>query len=185
MTDGVDLEFIGGAVEFRKELIKYTTKLGFEFKYVRNEKRCIHAVCEESHCDWFIKAKRNLVNDHFVVDKTNLVHQCIGNLVMQQTSRLVPNIIGDLVLSNVKSNPTISGKDIVREMKQGYAIDVDYWKAWRAVESARNKVFGSYDDSYDHLRWYCEAIQRTNPGNFVLLEKNNVNHHFEGNIVVL
>ncbi|KAL8458090.1 hypothetical protein ACS0TY_035822 [Phlomoides rotata] len=48
MTDGVGREFIGGAVEFRKELIKYTTKLGFKFKYVRNEKRYIHAVCEES-----------------------------------------------------------------------------------------------------------------------------------------
>ncbi|KAL8470971.1 hypothetical protein ACS0TY_033516 [Phlomoides rotata] len=152
MADDVGLEFIGGAVEFRKELIKYTKKLGFKFKYARNEKRYIHAVCEESHCDWFIKAKRNLINDHFVVDKANLVHQCVGNLVMQQTSRLVPNIIGDLVLSNVKSNPTISGKDIVREMKQNYAIDIDYWKAWRAVESTRNKVFGSYDESYDHLR---------------------------------
>ncbi|KAL8505972.1 hypothetical protein ACS0TY_016993 [Phlomoides rotata] len=153
MTDGVGLEFIDGAVEFRKELIKYTMKLGFKFKYARNEKRYIRAVCEEFHCDWIIKAKRILVNDHFVVDKVNLVHQCVGNLVMQQTSRLVLNIIGELVLSNVKSNPTISGKDIVREMKQSYAIYIDYWKAWRAVKSARNKVFGSYDESYDHLRW--------------------------------
>ncbi|KAL8491688.1 hypothetical protein ACS0TY_023331 [Phlomoides rotata] len=163
MVDGVGKEFSGGATEFRMELIKYTTRLGFKFKYVRNDSRYIHAVCNDVNnrdCPWFIKAKRLIVNNHFVVSKVNLNHECVGNFVVQKKSRLGYVIIAKLVL-------------------QSYGVDIPYWKAWRIVEAARNQIFGSYSESYDHLRWYCEAIQKTNPGSVVDLVKNSETNCFE------
>ncbi|KAL8493808.1 hypothetical protein ACS0TY_024830 [Phlomoides rotata] len=130
MKDVVGTHFRGGVVEFGKELIKYTTQKSFEFKYVRNEKRYIHVVCQESHCDWFIKANRHLVNNYFVISKANINHKCNCNLVMEHTSRLVPIIIGELVLQNVKAFQMSNGKDMIRVMKDNYEIDIDYWKAY-------------------------------------------------------
>ncbi|KAL8491060.1 hypothetical protein ACS0TY_022904 [Phlomoides rotata] len=136
MVDGVGKEFIGGAAEFRMELIKYTTRLGFKFKYVRNDSRYIHAVCNDVNnidCPWFIKAKRHIVNNHFVVSKVNLNHECVGKLVVQKKSRLGYVIIVKLVLQSVRANPILSPKEIIHEMKEGYGVDIPYWKAWRIV----------------------------------------------------
>ncbi|KAL8493024.1 hypothetical protein ACS0TY_024292 [Phlomoides rotata] len=148
MNDSVGLEFEGGATEFRAELIKYTTALGFKFKYVRNDSRYIHTVCNEDNypnCPWFIKAKRRKVNNHFVVSKVNLKHECIGTPVVQNKTKLGVNIIGNLALQSVKSNPTITPKQIILFMKDSYGINLSYWKAWRIVEAARTKIFGSYE----------------------------------------
>ncbi|KAL8472835.1 hypothetical protein ACS0TY_029889 [Phlomoides rotata] len=93
--------------------------------------------------------------------------------------RLGVTIIGDLVLQSIKSNPTLSTKGVIMFMKMSCDIDIAYWKAWKILESTRSKIYGSYDESYDHLRWYCEAILRTNPGSVVDIQKNNKTQYFE------
>lgn len=42
------------------------------------------------------------------------------------------------------------------------------------MEAARNDVFAKFDESYDNLRWYCEAIVIKNPRSVVCLEVNDV-----------
>ncbi|KAL8525405.1 hypothetical protein ACS0TY_014865 [Phlomoides rotata] len=141
MKDGVGKKFEGGAVEFRMELIKYTTRLGFNFKYVRNDDKYIHVVCNDANknnCPWFIKARRNTINKKFVVSKLNLNHECVGNLVVQKKTRLRAVIIAKLVLQSVRANQTCSPKDIIHELKESYEFDIVYWKAWCIVEVARN-----------------------------------------------
>ncbi|KAL8548795.1 hypothetical protein ACS0TY_007895 [Phlomoides rotata] len=83
------------------------------------------------------------------------------------------------MLQNVRAKPHLRGKEVIKEMKNSYGFDIPYWKAWRTVEAAKNKLFGSYDDSYDQLRWYCSAITSTNPGSVVALEYNNDTQRFE------
>ncbi|KAL8530409.1 hypothetical protein ACS0TY_007442 [Phlomoides rotata] len=43
---------------------------------------------------------------------------------MEHTGRLAPNIIGDLVMQNVKVNIRSSGKDMIRVMKDNYGINI-------------------------------------------------------------
>ncbi|KAL8506715.1 hypothetical protein ACS0TY_017566 [Phlomoides rotata] len=182
MTFGVGLQFHGGAIEFRQQLIKYTTRNGFKFKYERNDAKYVHAVCNESlsaDCDWFIKAKRVPVTLYFEVYKATLVHKCVGKLVNNETTRLGPKIIGDLLLQTVSTKPNIGGKDVIKDFKNLYGFHIPYWNAWRTVEAAKNQFWGSYDDSYEQLRWYCSVISSTNPGSVVALEHNNDTQHFE------
>ncbi|KAL8481292.1 hypothetical protein ACS0TY_027712 [Phlomoides rotata] len=76
-------------------------------------------------------AKHKTMNTHFVVSKTNLTHKCAENLVVPESKRFGPSVLANLVLQNVKSDPTIGGNDIVKLMKDGHGIDVTYWKARR------------------------------------------------------
>ncbi|KAL8544553.1 hypothetical protein ACS0TY_004939 [Phlomoides rotata] len=78
-----------------------------------------------------------------------------------------------------KTNPNIGGKEVMTDFKNSYGIHIPYWKAWKTVESEKNKIWGSYDDSYDQLRWYCDAISSTNPGSVVSLEHNSETQCFE------
>ncbi|KAL8548567.1 hypothetical protein ACS0TY_007747 [Phlomoides rotata] len=180
--DGVGQQFIGGAVEFRNELIKYVTAKGFNFKYTKNEKRYIYVVCSELQscgCGWFIRAKCMVVNTNFVISHTNLNYTCGVELIVQPNKRFGSSVLGCIVHHNVKSDQTILTKEIVNLMKDGYGIDVSYWMAHRSIEIAREELFGNYNESYDHLRWYCEAINRKNPGSIVDLESNQKTMRFE------
>ncbi|KAL6547182.1 hypothetical protein OROMI_022903 [Orobanche minor] len=184
LDDGVGTMFSEGALEFRTELIKYATHLGFRFKYMKNNKRYIYiyAVCAERDncgCSCFIKAKLQTITNFFVVTKVDLDHSCIGNLVGNKNTRFGAKISGNLVVDNIRTDPNCNGKEIQKTLRVSYGLHFPYWKAWRAYESGMHKVFGSYDDSYDHLRWYCNAIERTNEGSIVSLESNPNNNCFE------
>ncbi|KAL6500418.1 hypothetical protein OROHE_025784 [Orobanche hederae] len=106
-------------------------------------------------------------------------HSCIGKLVGNKNTRFGAKISGNLVVENIRADPNCNGKDIQKTLRVSYGLHFPYWKAWRAYESGMHKVFGSYDDSYDQLRWYCNAIERTNEGSIVSLESNPNNNCFE------
>ncbi|KAL6579266.1 hypothetical protein OROMI_009482 [Orobanche minor] len=106
-------------------------------------------------------------------------HSCIGNLVGNSNTHFGAKISGNLVVENIWADPNCNGKDIQKTLRVSYGLHFPYWKAWRAYESGMHKVFGSYDDSYDQLRWYCNAIERTNEGSIISLESNPNNNCFE------
>ncbi|KAL6584627.1 hypothetical protein OROMI_003916 [Orobanche minor] len=110
--------------------------------------------------------KKPLLSDNWchILDDglVELDHSCIGNLVGNKNTRFGAKISGNLVVDNIRADPNCNGKDIQKTLRVSYELHFPYWKAWRAYESGMHKVFGSYDDSYDHLRWYCNAIERTN-----------------------
>ncbi|KAL6509573.1 hypothetical protein OROGR_022883 [Orobanche gracilis] len=182
LDGGVGTTFSEGANEFRTELIKYATHLGFRFKYTKNNKSYIYAVCGERDncgCSWFIKAKLQTITNFFVVTKVALDHSCIGKLVGNKNTRFGAKILGNLVVENIRADPNCNGKDIQKTLRLSYGLHFPYWKAWRAYESGMHNVFGSYDDSYDQLRWYCNAIERANEGSIVSLESNPNTNCFE------
>ncbi|KAL6552745.1 hypothetical protein OROHE_008109 [Orobanche hederae] len=148
--DGVGTMFSEGAIEFRTELI-----------------------------NWFIKAKLQTITNFFIVTKVDLDHSCIGKLVGNKNTHFGAKISGNLVVESIRADPNCNGKDIQKTLRISYGLHFPYWKAWRAYESGMHKVFGSYDDSYDQLRWYCNAIERTNEGSIVSLESNPNNNCFE------
>ncbi|KAL6531231.1 hypothetical protein OROHE_014300 [Orobanche hederae] len=111
--------------------------------------------------------------------EVDLDHSCIGKLVGNKNTRFGAKISGNLVVENIRADPNCNGKDIQKTLRVSYGLHFPYWKDWRAYESGMHKVFGSYDDSYDQLRWYCNAIERTNEGSIVSLESNPNNNCFE------
>ncbi|KAA0060673.1 MuDRA-like transposase [Cucumis melo var. makuwa] len=54
-------------------------------------------------------------------------------------------------------------RDIIEDMRQDYGINMSYEKAWRARENA-------YEESYNLLRRYGEALKFTNPGTIFHME---------------
>ncbi|KAL8534216.1 hypothetical protein ACS0TY_010279 [Phlomoides rotata] len=182
MKDDVGQEFMGGATEFRSEIIKYATHKGFNFKYTKNDNTYITVVCSEldsQGCHWFIRAKRKSMNTHFVVSKGNLIHKCVENLIVPESNRVGHNVLSNLVVQNVVSDPTIGAKDILKLMNDDYGVDTTYWKAHRSIGGAKDQTFDNYNESYDQLRWYSETIHITNPGSIVELDVHNEKKHFE------
>ncbi|KAL8472854.1 hypothetical protein ACS0TY_029900 [Phlomoides rotata] len=119
------------------------------------------------------------MNTHFVVSKGNLIHKCVENLIVPESDRFGHNVLSNLVVQNIVSDPIIGVKEIVKLMKNEYGVDITYWKARRSIGGATDQTFGNYNESYDQLRWYSEVIHRTNPGSIVELDVQNEIKHFE------
>lgn len=67
--------------------------------------------------------------------------------------------------------PSTSEKDIKKILQCNHGMQVPYRKAWRTYQAAMKIGVRELDDSYDQLRWYYDAIKRTNKGILLILCK--------------
>jgi len=67
----------------------------------------------------------------------------------------------------VKENPSIPIKSLVAEIKNRFGYSVSYDKAWNGKQKALAKEFGDWEESYNELpRWY-QAVQESNLGTII------------------
>ena len=71
--------FHGRVAEFRLVLCKYAVEVGFHFKYMKNDKCRVTAVCkfrESKSCMWRVHASVLSINGLFCIKKLDNVHTC-------------------------------------------------------------------------------------------------------------
>jgi len=73
------------------------------------------------------------------------------------------NQIGSIVMNFVKENPSIPIKSLVAEIKNRFGYSVSYDKAWNGKQKALAKEFGDWEESYNELPWWYQAVQESNP----------------------
>ena len=70
-------------------------------------------------------------------------------------------------IKSLKENPSIPIKSLVAEIKNRFGYSVSYDKAWNGKQKALAKEFGDWEESYNELpRWY-QAVQESNPGTII------------------
>ncbi|KAL6518686.1 hypothetical protein OROHE_017736 [Orobanche hederae] len=167
---------ISKSVEKRIAMIEHQNDTGDQNEHVHAPNEHVHFDYEHVHSDSgdsdFCVTRRSRTNktatlkttrqnhlyDKFrLMPRVDLDHSCIGKLVGNKNTRFGAKISSNLVVENIRAAPNCNGKDIQKTLR----------------------VFGSYDDSYDQLRWYWNAIERTNEGSIVSLEFNPNNNCFE------
>lgn len=95
------------------------------------------------------------------------------------TSRLSSTVIAGLVQEKVRGSPSLKTNQIRADLKNIYGFDIPYMKVWRGVDEAKSNIYGGYNESFDELRWYSEAILAKNPGSVVSLDTDPVTNQFK------
>ncbi|XP_031255247.1 uncharacterized protein LOC116113240 [Pistacia vera] len=161
---GVGQRF-SSAHEFRVLLRKYAIAHQFAFRYKKNERHRVFVKCKAEGCHWRIHASKLSTSQLICVKKMNPTHTCEGAAVTtghQATSSFVASIIKE----KLKIFPNYKPKDIVNYMKEEYGIRLNYFLAWRAKETAKEQLHGSYKEAFNQLPFFCEKIMETYPGSF-------------------
>ncbi|GAB2220221.1 hypothetical protein Droror1_Dr00007864 [Drosera rotundifolia] len=84
----------------------------------------------------------------FEVRTLENLHSCNGvNKVENQAASA--KRVWKHILSDIRENPNMTPRDIIKYISNRYALTLDYKKAWRAREYAREQVFDNIEDSYD------------------------------------
>ncbi|XP_012853661.1 PREDICTED: uncharacterized protein LOC105973186 [Erythranthe guttata] len=156
----------GGAKDFRKALCLYAIEMGFEFRYVKNERVRVTAVCKDrdvNDCMWRIHASIEHANGYFYIRRYVKHHTCGSGFATSSKKRLTLDIIADLVMCEVRSKPGWVANDVVVHAKLHFGIDISYYVGWRTIQASREHIFGSHTSSYSYLPSYFDELVRTNP----------------------
>jgi zinc finger SWIM domain-containing protein 3 len=161
----------------------YSISLGYNFTYIRNERKritieCAEACTEGVMCKWFVHATKISNEEHFSIKKANLTHICEIKMDQNKHPKAKKKWIAEFVKSRLRSTPNVRPSDLVKEIHQEFHVNVHYHRVWRGKEQAREQIHGKDIFSFDELRWYCDALERSNPGSVTDLEVDSGTSRF-------
>ncbi|XP_020249897.1 uncharacterized protein LOC109827314 [Asparagus officinalis] len=164
------------AKEVRMALIYYSIAKKFAFNYVNNEPKRIRASCmfrKETKCPWLLFASPLRNVSTFAIKKFVPQHTCGQHNSTAGHFRASRRWIASMLQSVMKRRPYITPTDIRKELHSQYGLRVNYSKAWRAKETAKDQIFGCARHSYDLLSWYQMKVMETNPGSVFTIEQED------------
>ncbi|XP_028109550.1 uncharacterized protein LOC114308207 [Camellia sinensis] len=137
---------IGGIVEFRNALSKFSIECGFEFIFVKNDKVRVSAQClfrETKGCMWNVHGRVENANGFFYIRKLNNVHTCGAKVRTMNYSRMSSDLVVDLIVKGVRDNPLTRPVHVVWDFKLGNGL---------------------------RLRWYVDVAKSCNPWSYIEFE---------------
>ncbi|XP_016200232.1 uncharacterized protein LOC107641249 [Arachis ipaensis] len=88
----------------------------------------------------------------------------------QDHTQLDSNVICQHIFPMVHADATICVKVLQGSVESAYGYKVSYKKVWHAKQKAIARIYGDWDESYDQLRRYFNALQAFVPGTIVDLQ---------------
>ncbi|XP_016200170.1 uncharacterized protein LOC107641178 [Arachis ipaensis] len=88
----------------------------------------------------------------------------------QDHAQLDSNVICQHIFPMVHADATICVKVLQGSVESAYGYKVSYKKVWHAKQKVIARIYGDWDESYDQLRRYFNALQAFVPGTIVDLQ---------------
>ncbi|XP_027927775.1 uncharacterized protein LOC114184659 [Vigna unguiculata] len=101
------------------------------------------------------------------IRKIDALQTCLSTNVSPDHTNLDSNQIASIVFHCVKTNPSIPIKSVISKISNRFGYSVSYQKAWNAKQKVLAKAFGDWEDLYNELPRWFEAVQQTNPGTII------------------
>jgi len=148
---------------------QYHIDNGYRFVVVesKSEKFICRCVDYKKGCPWRLRAAYNNRSLNWEIRKIDGSHTCLSTMQPADNVNLDSNQIGSIVMNSVKENPSTPIKSLIAEIKNRFRYSVSYDKAWNGKQKALAKEFEDWEESYNELpRWY-QAVQQSNPGTII------------------
>ena len=120
---------------------------------------------------WRVYASFHKVDRSFGIRRCNLVHTCVAdNLTKRDHPKADAPWIAQQIKEKVRKNPDYTTKLARNEIKEDFGVEVNYRKAWHGLFIAKTEIHGIDFDSFNKLRWFCNAVKESNPGSVADVE---------------
>ncbi|XP_026430878.1 uncharacterized protein LOC113327993 [Papaver somniferum] len=102
---------------------------------------------------------------HLFLKAYNGEHKCCaGYSDATKADPVTRELIKSLIFEQIEQNPNKKARDIVRELKSDYGLEVSYDQAHAGKELFFKELYGEDIKSYTDLRWWCEDVKKHDPG---------------------
>ena len=155
--------------------------MGFQFKYLKNDRDRVTTVCiirEDRGCLWHVHASKESINNFFYIKRMNSKHTCGSVIRTSKHPWMTSGLVASLYFDKIREKPLIRPKDVIRDIKTDYGIDIMYHLAWFGVECTRGEIYGDHALSFDKLRWYFKEAEKFNHGSRFVIDTDAESHRF-------
>ncbi|KAJ7972016.1 Transposon protein, putative, Mutator sub-class [Quillaja saponaria] len=115
-------------------------------------------------CKWRLRASKSKRHGLFKVTKLVTPHTCVYHGLSQDHYNLNKGLIVELIKNKIREHPETSGSELQSHVTDRFGYEVHMNKIWKAKKKAIELVFGSWEESYNKLPKFLNAIRATNPG---------------------
>ncbi|XP_009114424.1 uncharacterized protein LOC103839683 [Brassica rapa] len=127
--------------------------------------------CWVRGCSWKLRASPTSDSPHFTIRGYVSEHTCSVTERSARCRQATPEILGALYTEFIGGvEPSILPSHVMQSLNMCFGIKIDYWKAHRTLQYARELVRGSAESGYHDLPAYLHMIREANPGTFTRLE---------------
>ncbi|KAL0227469.1 hypothetical protein RCL1_003613 [Eukaryota sp. TZLM3-RCL] len=131
--------------------------------YNGNDSTRFGVSCSDDNCAFRIWAVSVPETSLFVVTKY-VAHDRFCNAGTRPIAS--SSVIGSRLVEDLRRDGVISPTKLRKSMNS----EVSYSKAWRAVEAAKQQLYGNVRDSYNLLPFWLQSLADRNPGSVVDIE---------------
>ncbi|XP_012831333.1 PREDICTED: uncharacterized protein LOC105952335 [Erythranthe guttata] len=83
---------------------------------------------------------------------------------------MTSRVIIDLIEGDIRAMPGITPREVQKQVKEKFGVEISYFVAWKSTDAGRNRIFGDHSSSYAYLPSYFAEAERTNPGSIFNLD---------------
>jgi len=100
-------------------------------------------------------------------EKIEVFHTCSSTVLSQDNVNLDLTQIFLVVSNLVKTNPSISIKNLIVEIQNRHDYSMSYKKAWKAKHKTLAMQFEDWEESYNHIPRWLQTLQESLLGTIV------------------
>ena len=97
-------------------------------------------------------------------------HTCVMPTISQDHNKMDLKLVGKNILAMVKENEQLTIPTFIAFVRQVFGYTITYRKAWLAKQWALGKVYGNWEESYNILPKYLQALQLFIPSTIVRIQ---------------
>ncbi|RYR71838.1 hypothetical protein Ahy_A02g006051 isoform E [Arachis hypogaea] len=144
----------------------YNIRRSEEFKVVESDHTRYVCRCKlfGEQCSWMVRVAKTRASRFWEVRKYQGPHTCLASATSQDHAQLDSNVICQHIFPMVQADATICIKVLQGSVESAYGYKVSYKKVWLAKQKAIARIYGDWDDSYNQLQRYFNALQTFVPG---------------------
>ncbi|KAJ7960595.1 Transposon protein, putative, Mutator sub-class [Quillaja saponaria] len=176
-------EFYNGMLFSTKAELKNTIKYWHimnhvAFVVVESKKDTWDIRCKlhEQGCKWRLRGHFSKKFEKFQITKLDVAHSCVYSGMTQDHYNLDKGIIAEYIKNTINEDPTTPGAVLLTMIKDHFHYSPSLSKIFKAKKKAINLVFGNWEESYNELPRYLNALCVTNPGTRFEWKVNPTNH---------
>ncbi|KAL5566529.1 hypothetical protein UlMin_029693 [Ulmus minor] len=162
--------------DLKEVLSMIAIKKKFQYRVPKSDKKRFMARCIDEKCEWYLSVRVYKNTTMYKVCTYKNVHTCSLEFSNPDHRQASSHLISKYI-QNMLGDPKVEYKtnQVISDVKRVLGVTVNYQKAWRAMQNARDEVLGPASDSYGLLPSYCHVLKKNNPGSVTKIMKDSQN----------
>lgn len=156
-----------------KDIVKgYSIAKNHSFKVLESEPTKYVVECKRKSsckCSWRLRAIKDPCLASFRIVRYNGPHasNCLGDINSIDHPLLSSDFVCNEIKDLIRADPSLKIRVIVQAVKVKFKYTITYKRAWSAKQKAIASIFGDWEQSYEELPRYMQALKESNPGTVV------------------